>query len=182
MKYIIASDIHGSAKYAREVLRIFEQEQADYLLLLGDLLYHGPRNPLPQDYAPQEVAVVLNSLKEKIIAVRGNCDSEVDQMLLDFPIMSDSNMLPFENRKIMLSHGHVYHEENLPKNLVAGDVFMFGHIHLPVLKVENGIHIFNPGSVSMPKEGHPNTYGVLENDQLQIKTFAGQIYRSSDIA
>lgn len=177
MKYLIASDIHGSAKYAKEVLRIFEKEQADYLLLLGDLLYHGPRNPLPENYDPQEVADLLNSIAPKIIAVRGNCDAEVDQLLLDFPMMHDTNILPFPNRKIMLSHGHIYHDQHLPKSLVTGDIFMFGHIHLPVLKEENGILIFNPGSVSMPKGGHPNTYGILEDEKLFIKTFDGEIYR-----
>jgi len=182
MKYMIASDIHGSAKYAQETLRIFEAEQADYLLLLGDLLYHGPRNPLPEAYDPQQVSELLNSVKEKIIAVRGNCDSEVDQMLLEFPMMHDTNVVPLPTQKLVLSHGHIYHDQSLPKNLAANDIFMFGHIHLPVLKQENNIHIFNPGSISIPKEGHPNTYGILEENQLFIKTLDGEIYRQGELS
>jgi len=181
MKFLLASDIHGSAKYAKEILRLFEEEQADYLLLLGDFMYHGPRNPLPEQYDPQQVSQLLNSHKEKIIAVRGNCDSEVDQMLLEFPMMDDTNTVPFKNRKVVLAHGHIHHPENLPQNLVTGDIFMFGHIHLPIVKEENGIWIFNPGSVSMPKENHPNTYGILEGDQLLIKTLDGQVYRSGNL-
>jgi len=177
MKYLIASDIHGSAKSAQEILRIFEAEQADYLLLLGDFLYHGPRNPLPEEYNPGLVADLLNAYKEKIIAVRGNCDSEVDQLLLQFPMMHDTNTLILQNRKVVLSHGHIYHPDNLPQNLASGDIFMSGHIHLPILETTNGITIFNPGSVSLPKENHPPTYGILDGD-LCIKTLDGAVYRS----
>jgi len=177
MKFLIVSDIHGSEKYAKETLRILEAEQADYLLLLGDLLYHGPRNPLPEGYNPQGVSELLNSIKEKIIAVRGNCDAEVDQMLLKFPMMHDTNVVPLQHQKVILSHGHIYHPENLPANLSTGDIFMFGHIHLPVLEKQDGITIFNPGSISMPKGNHPPTYGILEHGQLMIKTLDGEIYR-----
>lgn len=177
MKYMIISDLHGSFVWAQKILRTFEAEQADYLLVLGDLLYHGPRNPLPEGYDPQQAASVLNSISNKIIAVRGNCDAEVDQMMLDFPLTADYNILPYGNRKILLSHGHLFNERNLPKSMVAGDLFMYGHTHLPTLKEEGGLYLFNPGSVSMPKENHPHTYGVLEENQLYIKTFDGEIYR-----
>lgn len=176
MKLMIASDIHGSAVWAEQVLERFEAEKANYLILAGDLLYHGPRNPLPEGYDPQEVIRIFNNIKHRIIAVRGNCDSEVDQMVLEFPMMADYNVLPYGDHKIMISHGHLYDDRNLPKSLVAGDIFIFGHIHLPVIKQENGVYIFNPGSASMPKENHPNTYGILEGDHIQIKTFDDKTY------
>jgi len=179
MKLMVVSDIHGSAHWAKKVIERFEVEEVDFLILLGDLLYHGPRNPLPEEYNPQEVAKLLNNIKHKIIAIRGNCDSEVDQLVLDFPIMADYNFVPFKNNKLMISHGHIYDERTLPKSLVAGDIFIFGHIHVPVLKKENGVHIFNPGSVSLPKEDHPNTYGILEEDAFQVKTFDGDVYKEA---
>lgn len=177
MKLMIASDIHGSAYFAKEVVKAFENEKADYLVLLGDILYHGPRNPLPKEYNPQEVAQLLNEMKDKIIAVRGNCDSEVDQMVLEFPMMADYNMMPLQMRKVMASHGHLYHEENLPTSLACGDVFIFGHIHVPVLKQVKGVYVLNPGSTTLPKENHPNTYGVLTTHDFAVKTFDGTIYR-----
>ena len=177
MKLMIASDIHGSAYFAKEVVEMFKKEDADYLVLLGDLLYHGPRNPLPKDYNPQEVANVLNAMKDKIIAVRGNCDSEVDQMVLEFPMMADYNLIPLQTRKVMVSHGHLYHEENLQTSLACGDIFIFGHIHIPVLKQVAGVYILNPGSATLPKENHPNTYGVLTTNEFMVKTFDGNVYK-----
>jgi len=181
MKLMFASDIHGSAYWAKKVVECFEKEQADYLVLVGDYLYHGPRNPLPKEYQPREVIDLLNQLKHKIIAVRGNCDSEVDQMVLEFPIMADYNILPFKDCKVMVSHGHLYAESNLPPSLVAGDVFIFGHIHVPVLKEVNGVYVFNPGSAALPKENHPNTYGVLEDSLWQVKMFTGEVYLEKTI-
>ena len=177
MKLMIASDIHGSALYCRELMEAWKREAADRMLILGDILYHGPRNPLPQDYNPQVVIKLLNSVKDKIIAVRGNCDSEVDQMVLEFPIMADYNIIPFKHRKIMASHGHIYDENKLPISLAQGDVFIFGHIHVPVLKQLEGIYILNPGSATLPKENHPNTYATLVGDHFKVKTFDGEVYK-----
>jgi len=181
MKLMFASDIHGSAYWGSKVLERFEAEKADYLVLLGDLLYHGPRNPLPKDYNPQTVIKLLNSVRDKIIAVRGNCDSEVDQMVLEFPMMADYNIIPFENRKLMASHGHIYDENTLPTSLGAGDIFIFGHIHIPVLKQLEGVYILNPGSATLPKEDHPNTYAILEGDCFKVKTFDGEVYKELNL-
>ena len=177
MKLMFASDIHGSAYWAEKVVKRFEEEQADYLVLLGDILDHGPRNPLPKDYNPQAVIQLFNTIKDKIIAIRGNCDSEVDQMVLEFPIMADYNIIPFSNRKLMASHGHLYNDKQLPNSLVEGDIFIFGHIHVPVLEQKDGVYILNPGSATLPKENHPNSYGVLENDHFRVKTFDGEVYK-----
>ncbi len=161
MTFLIASDIHGSAYYANIIVDAYKKHQADNLLLLGDILYHGPRNELPKDYAPKEVIALLNPLQANIIACRGNCDSEVDQMVLDFPLMSTSQSIPYGKHKIVMSHGHVYGPDQLPKNLVAGDIFMSGHTHIPVMKKEHDITLINPGSISLPKENNPHTYGLL---------------------
>lgn len=176
MKLMFASDIHGSAYWTQKTLERFEVEKADYLVLLGDLLYHGPRNPLPDGHDPQGVIKLLNSIKCQIIAIRGNCDSEVDQMMLEFPLTADYNILPFKGYKVVLTHGHLYDENHLPKSLTQGDIFVYGHVHIPIIKQVNGIHIFNPGSVALPKEGHPHTYGIFDDQGLQIKTFDGEVY------
>ena len=167
MKLLVVSDIHGSLFYTKKMVEIMEKEEVDKVILLGDLYYHGPRNPLPKEYNPQAVIQLLNSIKDKIIAIRGNCDSEVDQMVLEFPIMADYNIIPLNNRKLMASHGHIYHEKQLPNSLVEGDIFIFGHIHIPVLEQKDGVYILNPGSATLPKENHPNSYGILENHHLQ---------------
>ncbi|NBK97917.1 MAG: phosphodiesterase [Erysipelotrichia bacterium] len=178
MKLLIASDIHGSAYYAEKIANAYHKHQCDKLLLLGDLLYHGPRNPLPKEYEPKKVITILNELKENIIAVRGNCDAEVDQMVLDFPMMSDYTTIVMEDYKILASHGHIYHPDHLPA-LNENDVFLYGHIHIPVMEKRNGIHIINPSSITLPKENNPHTYGVLmdktfslydEDDEL-LKTY-----------
>lgn len=172
MKYFIASDIHGSAYYCEKMLEAYDREQADQLLLLGDLLYHGPRNDLPRDYAPKKVIPLLNDRREEILAVRGNCDAEVDQMVLKFPIMADYAVVLLENgRKLYLSHGHVFHEGNLPP-MKTGDIFLCGHTHVFRAQKTEGIFYLNPGSVSIPKEGNPPTYAVLENGVFAVKTFS----------
>lgn len=176
MKLLIISDIHGSLYYAKKAITAYEAENADYIVILGDELYHGPRNPLPQDYNPKEVALLLNKYTDKIIAIRGNCDSEVDEMVLDFPIMATYSTILYNGRRLFLSHGHIYNEGNLPK-LSDGDIFMYGHTHIPVAKKQENIYIFNPGSISLPKENNPNTYGVLENNKLLIKEFDGRIFK-----
>jgi len=179
MKLLITSDIHGSLSATKKVLEAFKKEQADYLIFLGDALYHGPRNPLPDEYNPAEVANLLNTIKNKIIAVRGNCDSEVDQMLLHFPITAEYQTIPLTHvRKLFATHGHIFEPTTMPENVESGDIFAFGHIHLPILeKNEAGFLILNPGSAALPKEDHPPTYAVISSDKVEIKTFDGEVYR-----
>ena len=176
MKIMIASDIHGSAFYCRELLAAFEREKADRLLLLGDVLYHGPRNDLPKEYAPKEVIALLNAMKNKILCVRGNCDTEVDQMVLEFPILADYCILYAGKRMIYATHGHVYHMTSLPP-LQNGDILLHGHTHIPAWTEfgENNLYL-NPGSVSIPKEGSVHGYMVLEDDVVKWKTLAGEGY------
>lgn len=176
MKLVFVSDIHGSLYYAKKGVEAFEKENGDQLILLGDEMNHAPKNPFPKEYNPLEVANVLNKYKNKIIAVRGNCDSEVDQMLLEFPMMADYAILYVEGRRIFVTHGHIYNENILPP-LALGDVLIHGHTHLPVAKKLGDNYILNPGSCAIPFENHPNTYGVLENDTFYIKTFDGEIYK-----
>lgn len=165
MKYLIASDIHGSAYYCKELLKAFEEEKADKLILLGDILYHGPRNDLPKDYNPKEVIDLLNNMKEKILCVRGNCDTEVDQMVLNFPILADYGVLCEKGHIIYLTHGH----KQIPA-LSENDIVIQGHTHIPTY--ENPL---NPGSVSIPKENSHQGYMTLENGKFLWKDFKGNI-------
>lgn len=176
MKYMIASDIHGSAYYCRKMLEAFEKEQADRLILLGDLLYHGPRNDLPREYMPKEVIAMLNEKKDVLYNVRGNCDAEVDQMVLEFPVLADYGFFEINGKTIYCSHGHIYNENHLPP-LKKGDVFMHSHTHVLQAKEMDGITILNPGSVSIPKEGNPPTYAVLEANLFIVKTFDEKIVK-----
>ena len=169
MKWMIASDLHGSAYYCRKMLEAFEREGADRLFLLGDLLYHGPRNDLPREYAPKEVIPLLNEKKEKLLCVRGNCDAEVDQMVLEFPVLADYAVLPVGQRLIYVTHGHIYHVKNLPP-LAPGDVLLHGHTHVPAwTEFGQGNLYLNPGSVSIPKENSPHSYMTLEENTMQWK-------------
>lgn len=169
MKWMIASDLHGSAYYCRKMLEAFEREGADRLFLLGDLLYHGPRNDLPREYAPKEVIPLLNEKKEKLLCVRGNCDAEVDQMVLEFPVLADYAVLPVGQRLIYATHGHIYHVKNLPP-LAPGDVLLHGHTHVPAwTEFGQGNLYLNPGSVSIPKEDSPHSYMTLEGNTMQWK-------------
>ena len=169
MKWMIASDLHGSAYYCRKMLEAFEREGADRLFLLGDLLYHGPRNDLPREYAPKEVLPLLNGKKEKLLCVRGNCDAEVDQMVLEFPVLADYAVLPVGQRLIYATHGHIYHVKNLPP-LAPGDVLLHGHTHVPAwTEFGQGNLYLNPGSVSIPKENSPHSYMTLERNTMQWK-------------
>lgn len=176
MKYLFASDIHGSAYYCRKLLDAFRDEQADRLVLLGDLLYHGPRNDLPREYAPKEVISLLNEHKNKIYAVRGNCEAEVDQMVLEFPVMADYCILSVDGKTLYATHGHIYNQDNLPP-LQEGDILIHGHTHVLKAQQMEGYILLNPGSVSIPKEGNPPTYAVLENNLFTIKDFDGNIVR-----
>jgi hypothetical protein len=176
MKLIFFSDLHGSEHYTKKAMNIYENEQGDVMILLGDLLYHGPRNPLPEGYNPKGVIQLLNEQKDKIIAVRGNCDSEVDQMVLEFPMLSDYAIILQEKTKIFITHGHLWNEDNLPP-LKAKDVLIHGHTHIPVTKKENDKFILNPGSMSLPKNDYPPTYGVIENGSFHVKTIEGKIIK-----
>lgn len=180
MKWLIASDIHGSAYYCEKLLSAFEEEKADKLLILGDVLYHGPRNDLPKDYAPKRVIEMLNGIKDKIMCVRGNCDTEVDQMVLKFPVLADYGILNVGSRMIYATHGHKYGPDNLPP-LENGDILLFGHIHVPKCYEENGILILNPGSVSIPKENSEHSYMTLEGNKLLWKNLDGVEYNSYTI-
>ena len=175
MKLFIASDLHGSAKYCRMMLEAFEREKADKLLLLGDILYHGPRNPLPDGYAPQEVAEMLSNYKTKIICVRGNCEAEVDQMVLSFPCLSDYAVICADGINIYLSHGH----RAVPP-LCDGDVYVTGHTHVPLIEKTGFLHL-NPGSVSLPKEASERGYIVYENKTFTFKTLAGREYKQATV-
>jgi putative phosphoesterase len=172
MKLMIASDIHGSAFYCEKLLNAFNQENPQRLLLLGDLLYHGPRNDLPKDYAPKKVISMLNGIKDKIICVRGNCEAEVDQMVLDFPVLSESLLMFLDDRLMFATHGHIYNENKLPA-LQAGDVFLQGHTHIPVMKKEGEYFFINPGSVSIPKENSEHSYMIYENSCFTLKNLDG---------
>lgn len=168
MKWMIASDIHGSAKYCRLMLERFAEEKADRLLLLGDILYHGPRNDLPEEYGPKQVISMLNPLKDKIICVRGNCDAEVDQMVLDFPIMADYLVVDFEGKTAYVTHGHHYNP-SAPFPGVKNYILMNGHTHIPANKDCGDFIYMNPGSVSIPKENSCHSYMIYDNGEFKWK-------------
>ena len=168
MKWMIASDIHGSAYYAKKMLEAYDAEKADRLLLLGDILYHGPRNDLPREYAPKAVIAMLNARREEILAVRGNCEAEVDQMVLAFPVLADYAVLMEGTRMIFATHGHLYHEGAMPP-LKKGDILLHGHTHIPRCEQKGDFLYLNPGSVSIPKENTPHGYLVLEGGVFTFK-------------
>ena len=175
MKLLIASDIHGSAEHCEQLFSAWEREKPDKILLLGDCLYHGPRNHLPEDYDTKRTMEVLNSLKSHIISVRGNCDSEVDQMVLEFPVLSDYCVLAEGTQAIYATHGHIYNEQKLPP-LHFGDILLHGHTHVPKCVVhETEQYIcMNPGSVSIPKEESWHGYMIWEGKNFVWKDFDGQ--------
>lgn len=168
MKWMIASDIHGSALFCRRMLDRFAAEGAQRLVLLGDLLYHGPRNDLPEGYAPKEVIGMLNPLRDKLFCVRGNCDAEVDQMVLQFPIQADYALFPVGSRLCYATHGHIHGEDN-PPPLCDGDILLCGHTHLPKREIHPGFVYLNPGSVSLPKGGSVRSYMMLEDTHFVWK-------------
>lgn len=180
MKWMIASDIHGSEYYCKQLLEAYESEGADRLLLLGDILYHGPRNDLPKDYAPKKVIAMLNAMKDEILCVRGNCDTEVDQMVLDFPILAEYVLLPVGEKLVFAVHGHNYNENNLP-SIKKGDVLLNGHTHVPkCVEHENYVYM-NPGSVSIPKEDSWHGYMVLEGNTFTWKDMEGNTKKVFEI-
>lgn len=174
MKLLIASDIHGSAQYTEQLLDRFAAEGAARLVLLGDVLYHGPRNDLPEGYSPKRVIDLLNSIADRILCVRGNCDTEVDQMVLRFPVLADYGFVLDGDRSMYLTHGHIYNEEHLPP-VHAGDVLLYGHTHIPMVRESGGITFANPGSVSIPKAGSSRGYILYESGRLIRKNLSGRI-------
>lgn len=176
MKWMIAADLHGSCYYCKELLKAYDRERADRLLLLGDILYHGPRNDLPKEYAPKKVIELLNSRKEDILCVRGNCDTEVDQMVLEFPIMAEYCIISMSNRLIYATHGHIFGEDN-PPLLHKGDILLCGHTHVPKCKEYEEFLYMNPGSVSIPKENSHHGYMILEEEKFIWKELEGQVKR-----
>ena len=174
MKLLIASDIHGAAGYCRDLLAAWDREGADRLLLLGDLLYHGPRNDLPPDYAPKEVIALLNARKNQIFCVRGNCDAEVDQMVLDFPCLSDFSQVWADGHLLHLSHGHLAgNSPDQPPALPNGSALLTGHTHIKRLELVDGVMFVNPGSTSIPKDGCAS-YAVYDNGTFALKKLDGK--------
>lgn len=167
MKLFIASDIHGSAYWCEKMIEAYKNSKAEKLILLGDILYHGPRNDLPKEYAPKKVISLLDPLKDEILCVRGNCDTEVDQMVLDFPILAEYAYIYADGRKIFATHGHKYNPESLPP-LSKGDILLNGHTHVPVIKDMGDYTYVNCGSVSIPKENSPHSYLILEDGEFKF--------------
>ncbi|MEA4899535.1 MAG: phosphodiesterase [Christensenellaceae bacterium] len=177
MRLMIASDLHGSDTHSAKLIGAFEREAPERLILLGDLLYHGPRNDLPEGYDPRKVFERLNLLAGRLLAVRGNCDSEVDQMVLDFPIMADYALVYHAGREIFLTHGHLLGPDN-PPQLRPGDALISGHTHVPTWDERVGIWYLNPGSVSLPKQDTPHGYMVLDDAGFTWKTLDGAPYHA----
>ncbi len=175
MKYLIASDIHGSEHWCGELIKTLNKEKADKIILLGDILYHGPRNDLPSEYMPKKVIENLNALKDKIlICMKGNCDAEVDEMVLDFPLIDGVSMIEIGGRNIYLTHGHRFNADpdgkKLPEGFKDGDILLHGHTHIPTAKTVTAggisLKLLNPGSTSIPKGGFENSYAVLDDDMI----------------
>ena len=180
MKWLIASDIHGSKLYCEKLFDCIGKENADEIILLGDLLYHGPRNALPGEYDPMSVAEMLNTLKDKITCVRGNCDAEVDQMVLDFPITADYAEKTWNCRRFIFTHGHLFESGKLPE-FKAGDVVVYGHIHYQVAEEMDGVTFINPGSVSIPKKNSKHAYLVFEDGVFAFKDLDGKEFKEYKI-
>ena len=181
MKLLVVSDIHGSLYYMNKIMDIYNNDSYDKLVLLGDLYYHGPRNPLPKDYNPMEVSKVLNSIKDQILCVKGNCDAEVDQMISEF-IINDNLNLELNNKKIMFTHGHKYNIDNKVKDI---DVLIYGHFHTGFIKEENNQYFINSGSITLPKNNTPHSYLVIENNEesiiVTLKDIDGNVVDSVNI-
>ncbi len=177
MKLMIASDIHGSAYFCRQLVERFHDENPTKLVLLGDILYHGPRNALPQDYNPQAVAQMLNTIAQNVIWVKGNCDADIDQMLLQFPVV-ENTVLFVDGRTIFASHGHVYNMQT-PPALANGDVLLNGHFHVPTAETFGNDNLYvNCGSVSIPKENSPHCYLVLQDGTFVWKDLQGNVFKT----
>ena len=180
MKLMFASDIHGSRSAMEAILRQYKLEGADRLVLLGDLLYHGPRNDLPDQYDPKGVTALLNENKTELLCVRGNCDAEVDQMVLEFPIQADYALFDLDGTTAFVTHGHLFHLDNLPPHK-AGDLLIHGHTHLPVVQEKDGMTYINPGSAGLPKGGFPASYMIYEDGVFTIKSLNGEAFLSHSV-
>lgn len=174
MKFIVMSDIHGSSYYIKEMKKVLDKECPDKIILLGDLYYHGPRNPLSKEYAPMEVANILNSMKNKILAVRGNCDAEVDQMISEFE-MKENIIIDIDGKKFLFTHGHKINMDHLPEEKI--DVLIYGHFHTGFITEKGNIIIANPGSISLPKQNTKNSYILIENGSLVLKDLTGNVIK-----
>lgn len=181
MKYLIASDIHGSSLYCQKLMEAADKEKPKRMILLGDLLYHGPRNDLPEGYEPKKVIEILNLRKDELLCVRGNCDAEVDQMVLSFPMMADYAVLDTGSRIVYASHGHIASFQN-PPPLKRGDLFIQGHTHVPAFVEKDGVFFANPGSVSLPKENSWHGYMILEENQLTWKDLEGNVMKAETLS
>ncbi len=177
MKFLICSDIHGSAYYCQKLIEKIKEEKPNKVILLGDILYHGPRNGLPREYDPKLVLEMLNPLKDMLLCVRGNCDSEVDQMVLNFPVLADYAVIPIGERLIYATHGHKYNEDTLPP-LSKGDILLNGHTHISKCTEHENFVYMNPGSVSIPKENTPHSYMTFKDGEFLWKDLeTGEIYK-----
>lgn len=180
MKLMIASDIHGSAYYCRKMIEAYKNEKAEKLLILGDILYHGPRNDLPCEYAPKEVIGMLNPMADELLCVRGNCDTEVDQMVLDFPVLAEYAFFYVNGRTVFATHGHNFNPANPPK-IKKGDILLNGHTHVPAFEETEKFIYVNPGSVSIPKENSEHGYIILEDNTLTWKNLDGKIWMEKEV-
>ena len=178
MKILIASDVHGSSAYLKKLINAFETEKANLLVLLGDIYNHGPRNPLPEEYAPMTVSELLNGIKEKLIVVKGNCDSQVDTLISEFDFIEDMLVISGE-KKVLLTHGHVFNKDNLPKTKV--DAIIYGHFHTGFIEDKDGVVVANAGSISLPKNNTENSYIILEDGVITLKNLDGKIIQTREI-
>lgn len=178
MKFLIASDLHGSSFYAQKLMEIFKEEGADKLILLGDIYNHGPRNPLPKDYAPMKVAELLNSIKKDLIVIKGNCDSAVDTMISDFDFL-DSAVLTSKEKTVFLTHGHVFNKDQMPKT--EFDAVIYGHFHTGFIERKGRTVVANAGSLSLPKNGTANSYIILEDGVITLKDLDKNVIKKMEI-
>ena len=176
MKLLIASDIHGSLKYCNRLVEQYKKEECDKLILLGDILYHGPRNDLPEEYNPKGVIALLNDISDEVFSVRGNCEAEVDNMVLDFDVLAEYAILYIKNRLVFLTHGHKWNPQNMPK-LKKGDILFNGHTHVSKIEKIGDVLYINPGSVSIPKENTERGYILLTETKIIHKDLNGNILR-----
>ena len=181
VKWLIASDIHGDAECAEKLVARYRESGAQKLVLLGDILYHGPRNDLPSGYAPKKVIEILNAVKDEILCVRGNCDTEVDQMVLSFPVLADYAYLCADGISFFVTHGHKFNTGALPP-LKKGDILLHGHTHIPAFEPFGNENIYvNPGSVSIPKESSAKSYIIYENKTLTFCNLDGAAYKTEKL-
>lgn len=173
MEYLVVSDLHGARTAAESVVRLYDSLRPDAILCLGDILYHGPRNNIPEDYAPKDVIALLNPLAQHIIAVRGNCDAEVDQMVLKFALTADYNAFLLGKRMLFMTHGHGYSPDHHP-DLLPGSIFLSGHTHIPTAEKRQDVYYLNPGSMGIPKGGYPASFALLKDDSFKVMDLNGK--------